>query len=70
MAKTAAHKHTFDLTPDRPIFFESPRVVCTICRFGVPLHMLASTTSLESIVARKNATPAVREALAKLGGGK
>jgi hypothetical protein len=54
-----AHLHNYDLHPK-----EADRVVCLACGFAVPLRMLASHTSLDAIVARKNATEAVREALA------
>ena len=59
---TKAHSHTYDIQPSSPMF-ESPRVRCTICGFSVPLHMLASRVNLDAITARRNATPAVREAL-------
>ena len=60
---TKAHTHRYDLRPPSPMFL-SPRVACTICGFSVPLSMLASKVNLDSMTARKNATQAVRDALA------
>ena len=62
--KMTAHKHNYDLLPARPGFWNSPRVGCTICGFNVPLAAIASHTNLDAITARRNATQAVRDALA------
>lgn len=64
----AAHRHTFDVVPPSPLF-ASPRVRCTECGFGVPLQMLVSKTNLDSLVALKNASPAVKQAVADLQKG-
>lgn len=58
-AKTA-HAHTYDLHPN-PKY--STMVACTVCGFAVPLRMLTSRVSLDAIVARENATQAVRDAV-------
>lgn len=53
--KIKAHKHTYD-ADQRPGF--ETFVSCTQCGFMVPARMLASRSSLDAIVARKNATAA------------
>ena len=58
MAKMTAHKHRYDLHPR-----DATRVSCAICGFSVPLSALKSKHNLDSIVARDNATEAVRSAL-------
>jgi hypothetical protein len=58
MAKQTAHAHRYDLLPN-----DSTRVACLDCGFAVPLSALKSRGNLDSITARRNATPAVREAI-------
>lgn len=57
MVKLRAHTHNYDIVEGRL------QAACTVCGFVVPLHALTSRVNLDAIVARRHATPRLRERL-------